>query len=128
MRQAMQNGAARHGMPFAHGAQAAVWKSISGNANPDPNSQYNDPSEIEHDPAGLWNEHWARRASGLHVPVNLDARLGRTAAVGSTEPEDTLDEGWGTPQDIAHILQQIRLGDQGWDYWEDRPLRQEYPV
>ena len=124
MRQAMQNGAARHGMPFAHGAQAAVWKSISGNANPDPTPRYDDPSEIQHDPAGLWNEQWARRASGLHVPagVDLDRRVGRrTAAAGSTEPEDTLDEGWGTPQDIAHILRHVKMGDQGWDYWEEAP-------
>lgn len=122
MRQAMQYGAARHGMPFAHGAQAAVWKAISGNANPDPTPRYDDPADIQHDPAGLWDEQWARRASGLHVPVDLDRRVGRrTAAVGSTEPEDTLDEGWGTRQDIADILRHVRMGDQGWDYWEDAP-------
>jgi hypothetical protein len=127
MRQAMQQGAERHNMPFAHGAQAAVWKSISGNANPDPNPQHGDLSEIQHDPRGLWNEQWARRASGLHVPVqSLDRSARRLAAIGSaSDPDGPEDhdplEGWGTARDIKAILRHIAQALPGWDYWEGRP-------
>lgn len=124
MRQAMQQGAARHDMPFAHGAQAAVWKSISGNANPDPNPQYGDLSEIQHDPRGLWNEQWARRASGLHVPQQQGLTASwHLAAIGSLEDaaDNTDDSGWGGPEDISAILRHISMAPAGWDHWEGRP-------
>jgi len=121
MRQMMQQGAARHGMPFSHGAQAAVWKSISGNKNP------NDP-EFDHSKVGpsgtLWNQMWNQRASGLHVPQQ-QGLIARVAAHGSAfdphGPEDSLDEGWGTAEDISHILRHIAQAPPGWDHWEGRP-------
>lgn len=126
MRQAMQFGAQQHGMPFAHGAQAAVWKSISGNDNPNPNPQHSDLSEIQHDPGGLWNEQWARRASGLHAPAQQGFQVAyRTAAHGSAfdihGPEDSLDEGWGGPEDIRAIIRHISQKPPGWDHWSNRP-------
>lgn len=124
MRNAMRYGAAAHGLPFTHGAQAAVWKSISGNQNPSgiPNHDV-DPFYIEH-PGQRWDEMWNRRASGLHAPANqgLTARL---AAHGSSfdphGPEDSLDEGWGGPEDIRAIMRHIAAAPAGWDHWEDRP-------
>lgn len=121
MRQAMQQGAARHDMPFAHGAQAAVWKQISGNKNP------NDP-EFDHSKVGphgtQWNQMWNQRASGLHVPQQ-QGLIARVAAHGSAfdphGPEDSLDEGWGGPEDISAIMRHVSMAPQGWDHWEDRP-------
>jgi len=62
--------AARHGLPFAHEAQAAIWAAISGNKNPSgvPRPDV-DLDSIEH-PEELYNEMWARRASGLVAPQN----------------------------------------------------------
>jgi hypothetical protein len=126
MRNAMRNGAAVHDMPFSHGAQAAVWKAISGNANPDPTPQYGDLSEIHHDPRGLWNEMWARRASGLHVPQQQGITAHRTAAHGVTPgdphgPEDSHDEGWGTPEDVMSMIRHVQMGPPGYDHWEGGP-------
>jgi hypothetical protein len=124
MRQAMQQGAARHGVPFAHGMQAAVWKQISGNKNP--NDPEFDGSKIG--PAGqLWNQQWNQRASGLHVPAHdLDRTGRRTAAHGSLFDPDGPEnanplEGWGTAEDISHILRHVAMAPKGWDHWEDRP-------
>lgn len=126
MRNAMRNGAAAHDMPFTHGAQAAVWKSISGNQNPSgvPNHDV-DPFYIEH-PGERWDEMWNRRASGLHVPANHGVQVAcRTAAHGSAfdphGPEDSLDEGWGGPEDIRAIMRHVSSAPPGWDHWEDRP-------
>lgn len=132
MRQAMQQGAARHEMPFTHGAQAAVWKQISKNKNP------NDP-EFEHDkvgPAGtLWNQKWNQRASGLvapeqgagpgglHIPAYRLAAHGSSAQDPDGPDEDQYEptEGWGGPSDISAIMRHIQMAPPGWDHWEDRP-------
>lgn len=62
--------AARRGLPFAHEAQAGIWAAISQNKNyqgpPRPDV---DLDSIEH-PEELYNELWARRASGLIAPHN----------------------------------------------------------
>lgn len=60
--------AARHGLDYAHEAQAAIWAAISGNENrfgtPAPGV---DLHSMGH-PEELWNEMWARRSSGLIAP------------------------------------------------------------
>lgn len=70
MRNAMRAGAARHGLPFTHIGQASVWGAISGNPTPtgEPRPDI-DIDSIEH-PEELYNELWARRASGLITPRN----------------------------------------------------------
>ena len=126
MRNAMRNGAATHDLPFTHGAQAAVWKSISGNKNPSgvPNHDV-DIDSIDH-PGDRWDEMWNRRASGLLTPASHGFQVAhRTAAHGSHNdihgPEDTLDEEWGTPEDIQAILRHMQSRPPGFDHWEDRP-------
>lgn len=62
--------AARHGLPYAHQAQAAIWAAISGNKNPSAPPRHElDLDSIEH-PEELWNEMWSRHASGLIAPQN----------------------------------------------------------
>lgn len=121
MRNAMRNGAAVVGMPYTHGAQAAVWNMIGGTPNPEHVAHPDvDLHDIDH-PTDLYNELWARHASGLHVPTGLITSSRKIAHGNVPEDIDTLDEDWGAEQDISEMLSHVQLGDQGWDYWEDRP-------
>lgn len=124
MRQAMQRGAAAHDMPFAHGAQAAVWKQISKNKNPN-------EADFPHHKMGpngqLWNQMWNQRASGLITPENPGFQVAmRTAAHGSTfdphGPETPPEwDDWGGPEDISAVMRHLRMAPPGWDHWGDRP-------
>jgi hypothetical protein len=123
MRNAMRHGASAHNMPFTHGAQAAVWKSISGNQNPSGMPSGEDPFYIEH-PGDRWDEMWNQRASGLHVPADHGFQVAyRIAAHGdpNAEIEDVDAEDWGTPQHFAEMLRHVSQAPKGWDLWEDRP-------
>ena len=63
--------AARRGLDYTHAAQAGMWRAISGNENPDgPPHPDVDLDSIDH-PEELYNELWARRASGLVAPRDL---------------------------------------------------------
>jgi hypothetical protein len=68
MSNAVRAAAHRHGLDYAHQAQAGIWAAISGNKNPlvAPRPDV-DLDSIEH-PEELYNEMWARRASGLVAP------------------------------------------------------------
>ena len=67
---AVRAAAARHGLDYAHEAQAGIWAAISRNKNPSaPPRPDLDLDSIEH-PEELYNEMWARRASGLVAPQN----------------------------------------------------------